>query len=71
MLDGRVEFGLEDLSQVLVSELGEVEENVGLSDTLAKLLTRVVWVAKWIMDALFEGALAVVDMAIEGTGMGG
>ena len=69
MLDGRVEFGLENLPQVLVSEFREVEKDVGLRDTLAKCLLSIVGVAKWIREALFEGALAVFDVAIDSTGV--
>ena len=54
-----------------MSKLREVEEDVELSDVFAKPLLSVVWVAKWICDALFEGALAMFDVTIDGTGVCG
>ena len=54
-----------------MSKLREVKEDVGLSDTLAKRLLSIVGVAKWIRKALFEGALAVFDVAIDSTGVSG
>ena len=40
-------------------------------DALTEFLTEIVGVAEWISDVLFEGALAMFDVTIDGTGVCG